>query len=167
MYGDKEETPSDFEIEIYAEMHNAVKESDNQKLNVALSMILVKLISLIDSVQTDELIEGKTPYQWFRFQLTSINSLNYKIKETTVFNKNGWEIEDTNKKFQIPSTINGLDTAMETFQKLQYREANNQLNALLIDLLSYLMKKKIFKYNSSHIGETYFKLIGGGDDYGR
>lgn len=142
-------------------MHNLINYSDQTKVQNALNVILVKLLSVVYSVDpkvAEKFMDEKSRYM----------KANMRFEPTTVLKQNGWNIKDVDAGIELPATRDTLVLQTTLFTQLQSRKINSNLTNLMIRILAWLMAKRIFTYNSERTGKLYMNLIGkdtGGDDF--
>jgi hypothetical protein len=153
---EEENIATPFEIEIYAEMHNLINYSDHTKVQNALNMILVKLLSVVYSINANvskQFMDEKSRYM----------KANIRFEPTTVLDKKGWNIKDSDAGIELPATPEIMDMQIRLFEQLQARKINSNLTNLMIRILAWLIENKIFRYNALREGDLYSSLVNGGN----
>ena len=152
--GEKKVKATPFELEIYAEMHNIININDEFRTSKANILILTKLLSVVKK-------EDEEKAQEFISRMRSATSPNISMVPANILGKKGWELKDSRGGLVIPATPDSLDIQNKFFLQMQYRKINTELNIIIIDVLTFLMSKKLFLYNTEREGDLYETLLTG------
>ena len=145
---------TEFEIEIYAELHNLINISDEFRATKANIVILTKLCSVVkkkDALKAKEFTE----------QMTRITAPNLRVNQTIVLDELGYEFVDKKRGIEIPSTQTNYNSSYKLFLQLQHRIINTELSVLIVDVLNFLMENGLFTYDAEREGELYRQLMTG------
>lgn len=151
---EKKNKATPFELEIYAEMHNIININDEFKTSKANILILTKLLSVVKK-------EDDEKAQEFISRLRTATSPNISMVPANILGKKGWEIKDSRGGLVIPATPDSLEIQNKFFLQMQYRKINTELNIIIIDVLTFLMSRNLFLYNSEREGDLYDTLLTG------
>jgi hypothetical protein len=143
-----------FEIEIYAELHNLINIADEFKATKANIVILTKLCSVVKKKDVDK---AKT----FTDQMTRITAPNLRVNQTIVLDELGYEFVDKKRGIEIPTTQTNYNSSYKLFLQLQHRIINTELSVLIVDVLNFLMDNGLFTYDAEREGELYRELMTG------
>ena len=150
----KPRVATDFELEIYAEMHNIINITDEFRASKANTIIITKLNALIKKIDSDT-------SDRFTMRLKNATSPNTVFIPTNILGRKGWEIKDSRGGLVIPATPDTMDSASKLFLQLQYRKINTELSIIITDMIYYLMTQGIFNYDATRDGNLYKTLLTG------